>query len=58
MTEQELNMLRQLRNKGYAVAVWTPEELRGVDPSDVEDVMIERAADFIDVMATGEEDEQ
>lgn len=56
MTQQELNMLHQLRDKGYAVAVWNPQELRGVDPSDVEDIMIERAADFIDVMAKDEED--
>lgn len=52
MTEQDLEMIHQLRQKGYAVAVWDKEELRGVDPSHVEDVMIERAYDLIDSMAT------
>lgn len=52
MTDQEFNVIRQLRDKGYAVVSWNPQELRGVDPSHVEDIMIERAYDLIDSMAT------
>lgn len=52
MTDQEFNVIRQLRDKGYAIVSWNPEELRGVDPSHVEDIMIERAFNLIDSMAT------
>lgn len=37
MTEAQLAILQELAAEGYAVAVFTPEELDGVDPVTVED---------------------
>jgi hypothetical protein len=34
------------------VIIWTPEELRGADPGDVEDWSIEHGYNVIDSMAT------
>lgn len=42
---------RALLNMGYAVAAFTPEELRGADPDKVMDRMIELGNDVIDDMA-------
>lgn len=56
MTEL-LKHTRALRDLGCAVAVFTPEELRGADPDDVEDHMIQRGSEAIDYLADDEEDE-
>jgi len=41
LTEAELEMLRGLNARGFAVAVFTPDELDDADHLDVEDAMIE-----------------
>jgi hypothetical protein len=41
MTEEETKVLAGLRNKGYAVVVFTEEELGGASSSHVEDRLIE-----------------
>ena len=41
MTEQELEVIRKLRSEGYAIVIFTPEELEGADKGAVEDRMIE-----------------
>jgi len=41
LTEAELEMLRGLNARGFAVAVFTPDELDDADYLDVEDAMIE-----------------
>lgn len=33
---------------GYAVVIWTPDEMGDTNPERLQDVMIERGADFID----------
>lgn len=45
-----LEALDRLRDLGYAVTIFTPEELLGCDPSSVEDIMMERAQVYIDDM--------
>jgi hypothetical protein len=47
MTASQLAVIRELRNAGYAVILWTPEELNGVDPSDIEDQSISFAAEYL-----------
>ena len=41
MTKEELAVLQALAAKGYAVIVWTPEELGNAAVKDVEDRSIE-----------------
>lgn len=42
MSPTELEAVRALRRQGYAVVVFSPAELGEVDPSAVEDLMVER----------------
>ena len=41
MTEDQTKALRDLRDAGYAVTVFTPEEMPHSRPRDVEDAMCE-----------------
>jgi len=50
LTKEQLETLRQIRDDGYAVIVWTPEELAGVNPGAVEDRSIEVGWDIIDTL--------
>ena len=50
MTDLELEALRALTARGYAVVVWTPDELRGADAEQIEQLMIERGADAIEAL--------
>lgn len=52
MTKQELDTLRSLRNRGYAVIVWTPDELQEADAQRVEDRSIELGWDIIATLQT------
>ena len=40
--------IQQLRDEGYAVIVWTPEELGDCPADAIEDASIERGWDIID----------
>lgn len=42
-----LKVLREIRNEGYAVIVWTPEELGDTDPGWVEDCSISYASEYL-----------
>lgn len=42
--------LKALRDEGYAVVVWSPDELEGATPSMVEDRSIELGWDVIDTL--------
>jgi hypothetical protein len=46
-----VDLCRQLEAMGCVVVVFTPEELRGANPSHVEDRLIELGWDVIDVLA-------
>jgi hypothetical protein len=45
--KEAMKRVEFLRDLGYAVIVWTPDELRGVDPARVEDRSIEIGWDII-----------
>jgi hypothetical protein len=47
MTKDQLAAIRELRAEGYAVILWTPEELNGAHPSDIEDQSIQFAAEYL-----------
>jgi hypothetical protein len=47
MTASQLKAIRELRAEGWAVILWTPEELNGADPTDVEDMSISYASDYL-----------
>ena len=44
--------LEFLREQGFAVAAFTPSELRGADSDDIEDAMVQMGWDAIDMNAT------
>jgi len=43
MTEEQRKIINELRGEGYAITVFTPEELEGVESRRIEDCMCERA---------------
>ena len=47
MTSEQLKTIRDLRAEGWAVVLWTPEELNGAHPSDVEDMSISYASEYL-----------
>ncbi len=51
MNENERNAIKSLREKGYAVCVFSPEELRGANVDDVEDGLVTAGWDVIDAYA-------
>lgn len=53
MTEL-LKHMRALINMGCAVVIFTPEELRGADPDEVQSRMIEVGSECIDWLADKE----
>ena len=55
LTDKEQSVLRALRDRGFAVIVWTPEELGDVNPESVEDASISYAWDYL--LEFTEEDE-
>lgn len=54
MTDDELKTLRSLHEQGYAIAIFTPEELEGVTAATVEDLMVERGWDAIHDLKDGQ----
>lgn len=47
MTEQEQKVIDSLRAQGYAVVLWTPAELHGVDPKRIENIGVDCTAHAI-----------
>jgi hypothetical protein len=41
--------IEELKREGYAVIVWTPDELDGIDPYEMECHSIQKGWDFIDM---------
>jgi hypothetical protein len=52
MTMIEWLALQSIRAKGYAITIWTPDELRGADPRHVEERQMEDGWDVISILAT------
>ena len=48
LKQHEVEFLRELRVRGYAVVVFTPNELEGASQDQVEERMIERGWDAIE----------
>lgn len=51
LSNTDIEQLRALRHRGYAVVVFTPEELRGASVNRVQDRLIELGWDVIDALA-------
>lgn len=47
-SRSENEAIRALRDRGFAVIVWNPKELKNADPNDVEDRSIELGWDVIE----------
>jgi hypothetical protein len=47
MKQEWINTLRQMRDAGFAVIIWTPEELGDVDAKHVEDMSISYASEYL-----------
>ena len=47
MKQEWINALRQMRDAGFAVVVWTPEELGDVEAEWVEECSIGYASDYL-----------
>jgi acetolactate synthase regulatory subunit len=52
LTEEVQQALQLVRDRGFAVAAFTPTELRGANPDDIEDAMVTMGWDAIDMNAT------
>lgn len=50
-----LATLGQMTHEGWAVVVWSPEELQGADPGLVQDRLIELGYDVIDCLKENED---
>lgn len=51
MTKEEADAIRSLRERGYAVAVLNPDDIRGIDPVEIQDLMIKEADDAVRLLA-------
>lgn len=49
------NTIHAMRDAGYLVIIWSPEELKYVDNSHIEDILIERGNDMIEQLALREQ---
>lgn len=58
MTPEEHAVIDGLRDRGYAITIFNPDELRGADPRDVENVLCIKGWDAIDWYATEEEEQK
>lgn len=50
MSDEEWKVIDSLRSQGYAITIFTPDELDGVDIDTVEDMMVARGWDAIAMM--------
>lgn len=48
LTAEDYKTINHLRGRGFAVAIFAPSELNGVDPEDVENAMVSYGAEAID----------
>ena len=50
-----MKTIEQLRKEGYAIVIYSPEELRGANPKAVQDAIVEQSWVIIDELATEDE---
>jgi hypothetical protein len=48
MSNDEIEVIRALRDKGYLIVIWTPEELMHINTDYLEDIIIEKGNDTIE----------
>jgi hypothetical protein len=48
MKAEWLKTVHAMRDAGYLVIIWTPDEVQNIDTSHVEDMLIERGNDMIE----------
>lgn len=48
MSNDELEVIKSLRNNGYLIIIWTPEELMNINIDYLEDIIIEKGNDTIE----------
>jgi hypothetical protein len=48
MTDEEKRVIQSLREQGYAVVVYYPSEVAGIDRSILEDRMVDKGNEIID----------
>ncbi len=58
LNQTEVQFLRELRIRGYAVVVFNPDELAGASPEQVEERMIERGWDTISILSDPDYEEE
>ena len=46
--DEVIDLMKQIKASGYAVAVFTPQELKDIPPEDIEDAMIVAGNQLID----------
>ena len=52
LKDEWIKIVREMRSEGFAVVIFTPEELREAYQEDVEDRLVELGWDVIDSLAT------
>ena len=55
MTPEQNQVIQDLQRAGYAVIIWTPEELGETDPTWVEDMSISYASEYLIPNQEGQE---
>ena len=58
LTQKEIELIREIRGRGYAVVLITPDELKGASADHVEDRLIEISWDVIDALRTEKIDDE
>lgn len=56
MTPEQQKTIQTLRDDGYLIIIWTPQELDGIDPSHIENLLIERGSGMIEQLQTATDD--
>ena len=47
MNDEQLNVIRQLKDQGYAIIIWTPEELQGTPAGWVEEMSVSYGYEYL-----------
>jgi len=48
MTEEQRMMIKELRHEGYAVVIFTPDEVGDADACNLEELLVQRGNDLLD----------
>lgn len=58
MTQEQIKTIQELKNQGYAVVLFNPDELEGAEADRVEDRLIEMGWDVIHDLKPSEMEEE